>query len=278
MEITNVCNRSCPFCPGTSRRKAFMAEEEFARVISRLAGRVRSLYFHLMGEPLLHPHLDRFLDIAGEAGLPVNLTTNGTLLGAAGDMLLSKPALRQVNLSLHSLQEDADGMQALEDAVAFAGKAAAQGRPIIAFRLWNGQGGEGNRANRWILDRLASEYNKESLSLHAVRDGRGIELIAGVHLNFAEQFQWPGLGCSKVGDKGFCMGLRDQIGVLCDGTVVPCCLDAEGVIALGNLLEQPLEEIMTSERAASIREGFSRRRVVEELCRRCGYRQRFDLV
>ena len=275
VEITNMCNRSCAFCPGTTREKAFMTEESFGLILRLLAGHVRSLYFHLMGEPLLHPLLGRFFDLAGEAGLPVNLTTNGTLLHRTAGMLLGKPTLRQVNVSLHGLPCDDMGAQVLEQAIAFARQASAQGRPIVAFRLWNEQRGEGNEENRWILDRLGEEYGLADLSLDAVTDGRGLMLAGGVYLNLAGQFNWPGADQEEVGGRGFCMGLRDQIGVLVDGTVVPCCLDAEGAIPLGNLLEQTLEEILNSDRAKALREGFSQRAVVEQLCRRCGYRKRF---
>ena len=73
----------------------------------------------------------------------------------------------------------------------------------------------------------------------------------------------------------FCHGLRRQLAVLCDGTVVPCCLDGEGELALGNLFRQELEDILRGERAAAIHAGFDARRPVEELCRRCGYAERF---
>lgn len=254
-----------------------MGETDFTRILSSLAGHVRCLYFHLMGEPLLHPLLGRFLDLAGDVGLPVNLTTNGTLLGCYADMLLCKSALRQVNISLHSLSEDQAGGQVLKDAIAFARRASGQGRPIVTFRLWNERTGESNAQNRWILSCLGAEFGREGLTLDAVEDGRGLTLADGIYLNLAEQFDWPGTERDEVGGQGFCMGLRDQIGVLVDGTVVPCCLDAEGAIPLGNLLEQSLEDILTTDRAKALRDGFSRRAVVEQLCRRCGYRKRFGI-
>ena len=80
---------------------------------------------------------------------------------------------------------------------------------------------------------------------------------------------------SEGSEQVFCYGLRDQLGILCDGTVVPCCLDHEGDLALGNLFHQNMEEILTTPRAVSIYEGFSRRKAAESLCRRCGYARRF---
>ena len=88
-------------------------------------------------------------------------------------------------------------------------------------------------------------------------------------------FDWPDMSAEELGENCFCYGLRDQVGVLCDGTVVPCCLDHDGDIPLGNLFERELDEILVSPRAGAIREGFSHRLAVEELCRRCGYARRF---
>lgn len=277
IEITNSCNRSCSFCPGTTRPAAFMSEEGFMRVLAELAGKVRCLYFHVMGEPLLHPRLELFLDRAHEAGFPVNLTTNGTMLGSIGDMLLTKPALWQVNVSLHSLADDEVGRHHLEDIIAFALKARKQGSAYLSYRLWNMQSGGGNPGNDWIMNRLASVYGADRAALNKMGGkSRGVKLGEGVYLNNSVPFQWPDITLPEKGSNGFCMGLRDQIGILCDGTVVPCCLDGGGVMALGNVFRQPMAEILSSSRAEAIYQGFSNRKAVEELCRKCGYRQRFE--
>ena len=96
-----------------------------------------------------------------------------------------------------------------------------------------------------------------------------------VYLEHGDKFDWPDLSAEDGGDQVFCYGLRDQIGVLCDGTVVPCCLDHEGDLALGNLLEQDLAEILESPRARAICHGFAQGVAAEELCRKCGYARRF---
>ena len=75
---------------------------------------------------------------------------------------------------------------------------------------------------------------------------------------------------------GFCYGMLDHVGVLADGTVVPCCLDADGEITLGNIFESDLSEILASPRARAIADGFKHHQKVEPLCRRCGYSKRFD--
>ncbi len=274
LEITNVCNRSCAFCPGTRRAPRFLEEAEFVGLIDKLRPWTDYLYFHLMGEPLLHPELGRFLVLAGERGFRVILTTNGTLLPAAEPVLLGAPALHKVNLSLHSFEANEGG--SLEDYVnrcaEFAAKAAEKG-VLINFRLWNGDSAVRtgrNAENDRILELLAAAFPRP---WSPSRTGERLE--DRVFLDRAEIFDWPDPAGLETGPRHGCYGLRDQLGVLCDGTVVPCCLDHEGDLALGNLLTEDLGEILKRPRARAIEEGFRKGVAVEELCKRCGYASRF---
>jgi len=101
-------------------------------------------------------------------------------------------------------------------------------------------------------------------------------MAPGVYLEFGEKFQWPDLSAPEEEGRRFCYGLRDQVGVLWDGTVVPCCLDHEGDVPLGNLYETSLEEILSGPRAAAIYHGFSQGEAREALCRRCAFTRRFQ--
>lgn len=276
VEITNCCNRSCAFCPGTLRKPRFMTVEEFRLIAERLRPATDFLYFHVMGEPLLHPELETLLEQSAILGFRVILTTNGTLLSRVGSVLLSAQALHKVNISLHSFEANADAQlpELLSECTDFAARAAERGI-LINLRLWNldGENTNGlNKRNGEILTRLESYFPKPW------KESRGgFRLAPRVYLNYAERFAWPSLRAEDFGERRYCYALQDQLGVLCDGTVVPCCLDHEGDIPLGNLLLQPLEEILASPRAAAISEGFRQGRATEELCRRCGYSTRFRL-
>ena len=247
-----------------------MDRERFERLLDRLVGWTDFLYFHLMGEPLCHPRLGEFLDLAGERGFKGILTTNGTLLPKQQDLLLNAPALHKVNVSLHAFEANdlpISFAQYLSGCTAFG--QAARGKKLVVYRLWN-QGGA-DRLNDRVLEALHGAFPgmwKEQR--------RGMKLDEGVYLEHGETFDWPDLDAADTGDRVFCYGLRDQIGVLCDGTVVPCCLDHEGDIVLGNLLEQDMEDILANPRTRAICAGFEQGKAVEELCRRCGFaRQKF---
>ena len=269
LEISNLCNLRCAFCPGTRRAPHRMTEEEFSALLPKIRPFSDYLYFHLMGEPLCHPLLSRFLELAGEAGFKVILTTNGTLLPKMQKVLLSAPALHKVNISLHAFEANDLAVpfsEYLRGCFAF-GK-AAEGKCIISYRLWNGGGAD--ELNGQILDTMADFFPRPW-----AEERRGPRLGQKIYLEYGDKFDWPDLSAADNGDRVFCYGLRDQIGVLCDGTVVPCCLDHEGDLALGNLHETTMDAILESDRAKAIYEGFQKGNAAEELCRKCGYATRF---
>lgn len=274
VEITNVCNMACAFCPGTAREKGFMTPETFALLAGKLRRYTDFLYLHVMGEPLLHPQLAEILRICGDLGFRVCLTTNGTLLADRLPLLRGCPALHKVSVSLHSFEGNGrrDGLEDYITQAADSCLALAEGGVICALRLWNRGGAE--TENFRILQVLGRILQKDIAGLKA--DNRGNRRLAEhLYLEPGERFDWPH-PAGGTQDTQFCYGLRRQIAVLCDGTVVPCCLDSEGRLALGNLLTQELDDILTAPRAQAIRRGFDARRPAEELCRRCGYAARFN--
>lgn len=276
LEITNVCNLSCDFCPGTRREKAFLSPEQFEQLAQRIRPHTQYLYLHLMGEPLLHPQLEELLAISENLDFRVMLTTNGILLPKRQELLCQSGAVQKISISLHSFEGNTpagDMSDYLSACISFAKAAAAAGKRC-ALRLWNLDGEQtqgANAQNQSILDALHQAFPGEWKT-----DWKGSTLAPRIYLEWGEKFDWPDLNAPETGGTAFCYGLRDHIGVLCDGTVVPCCLDHEGDIPLGNLFEQPLEEIMASPRAQSIYNGFSNGKASEELCRRCGYIRRFQ--
>lgn len=268
VEITNVCNLACSFCPGTSRRAHFMSAEEFRTVARKIRPFTDYIYLHVMGEPLLHPELVEILSCASELGFKINLTTNGTLLNQKGDIILSTRGLRKVSVSLHSFEgNNGHDLRSYLDSVwDFCTKADC----IVALRLWN-EGGA-NRLNGEIMDYLSERTGRDVPSLPC--DANGRRLGGHLYLESADKFEWPSPEASEQ-NVVFCHGLSEQLAILCDGTVVPCCLDGEGVMALGNIFEEETSDILDSPRARAIIKGFELRHPTEEMCLRCSYAARF---
>lgn len=278
-----MCNLACSFCPPTERAKGLIKVEQFNKILDEIRPHTKYIYLHVKGEPLLHPRIDQLLDAAHAKGFKVNITTNGTLIKKNREKILGKPALRQINFSLHSF----DGHEGSENREKYLGdildfvREAKEYKTIISYRLWNLQKEHATdlaaRRNRETLDILEKEYNLDFRIEEKVQPGKGVKITNNVYLNQDHEFRWPSLLEPEDEGKGFCHALRSQAAILVDGTVVPCCLDGEGVINLGNVNDKSFTEIVEGERATNIVDGFSRREAVEELCRKCGFRQKFGM-
>lgn len=270
VEITNICNKACSFCPGHSRESRRMTEAEFECITDKLLGVTEYVYYHLMGEPTTHPLLPRFIAIAAGKGYKSVVTTNGTLLGKVGDALIES-GVYKVNISVHSFEGEDNGQyrEYLDTCLDFADKASRAG-VLVILRLWN-EGRDGGR-NADILRIMKERFADGEWKAAS----NGARIRHRLHLEYGERFDWPDAQAKDGGDGVFCYGLSNHFSVLCDGTVVPCCLDRNGDIALGNVFDGDINEILSSKRATDIREGFRRRCASEELCRKCGYaRQKF---
>lgn len=281
-EITNVCNLKCEFCPQTKRKPKFISVEEFEKVLNKIKPHGDYIYFHVKGEPLLHPDLDKLLDMSYQKGFKAHITTNATLIKKTKEKIIGKDGLRQINISLHSFDGNnlsVSKEEYIKDVVEATNEFLEKSKTIVALRLWNlDKDNEINLSknkNREILSILEESFNLDYKIEEKITSERGIKLKDRLYLNRDHEFQWPSLEAEDLGEEGFCYGLRNQIAILVDGTVVPCCLDGEGIINLGNIYEKTLEQIMESDRAKAIYDGFSKGKAVEEMCRRCGYRERF---
>jgi radical SAM protein with 4Fe4S-binding SPASM domain len=255
-----------------------MTPDAFTEILEKCTGYTEHIYLHVLGEPLLHPDIGLLLDFSEAYGFRVNLTTNGTLLAQNGQLLLSKAALRQVNVSLHSIEQTRSPEAFhlyLDGVLAFIRSAGSPPPMFINLRLWNLHKDTFD-LNERILERLASFFKLPSPIIR--NDARSLPLAPGVFLSWDRRFEWPHAPAPDFGSYGRCRGLHDHIAILVDGTVVPCCLDAEADIPLGNILQGSLTEILAGSRAVSMREGFTRQRIIEPLCRRCEYKKRFAAV
>ena len=268
VEITNICNMACSFCHGHKRAARRMNATEFSLILDKLNGLTEYIYYHLMGEPLTHPLLPDFLRLAKERGYKSIITTNGTLLNKRGDEIL-KAGVHKVNISLHSFEQGAEAEQRdyVLSLARFAEKAADNG-VIVVFRLWN-EGFDGGKNENSVA------VLKEHLGGEWLENSRGVKIKNKIFLEWGRRFEWPDSNAEIKGNKFFCYGLKDQFGILADGTVVPCCLDSDGVINLGNAFTDDIKDILDSQKAKAIVEGFKCGKATEDLCKKCGYAQRF---
>jgi radical SAM protein with 4Fe4S-binding SPASM domain len=279
VEITNVCNLRCGFCPANKRPQGFMPLKLFSDVIKKIEGHTHYIYLHVKGEPLLHPQLSDILDLCYEKKLCVVLVTNGTLLADKAGMLLEKPALRQINISLHcysELHQYKNKNEYIKAVIAFVKQALLQSNKMISLRFWNIEKGnqDNHQGNQSVLDEIEQEFAPGFDLTQILKPGKGLKLNDHLYVNSDFEFSWPDILSNYDNPKGSCYGLRDQLAVLYDGTVVPCCLDAEGIINLGNIQNNEIQQIFDSPKAQKIYNGFLQENRVEPLCRKCQFNRK----
>ncbi len=265
VEITNVCNLSCSFCKPTNRVKKYITPIEMEEILKKIHPYTGYLYLHVKGEPLLHPQLKEILDLCQKYHQKVNITTNGTLL-LARKKELSHPVIRQINISLHSENEKEHYLDDIFDAVEeFTDK-------VIVYRFWTMQENKLDQKSTNIVERIKEYYQLSPEIVEKIKKENHILIKNHIYIDKANEFVWPSLSNNYNQEHGFCYALKDQLAILVDGTIVPCCLDGDGIIKLGNIYQNTLEEVMRSSRYQTIKQGFQNRQVSEELCKRCSFK------
>ncbi len=275
IEITNKCNLTCSFCPTLGRELHSMSTDDFKKIIVQCAPITNQVFLHVMGEPLSHPNFPEIIELCQGTNVPVQITTNGTVLSQERLKVLTNPIIRQINFSLQALSDNFpdEPLEKLLTPVLEGCRFLQENNPklYINLRFWNTD----ESSNNTELDIIERFYNVTFNRRVEVGSIKSKKIGDRLYLHFDTRFVWPDLSNECRGDKGTCHALKSQIAILSDGTVVPCCLDRNGLMDLGNALNEPLDKILNSERAKAIRSGFDRGKLVEELCQHCGYSLRF---
>ena len=273
IEITTMCNFKCDFCIPCGREARMMSFIEFEEVIKKVCNYTKIVTLHVKGEPLLHKNLEGILDIIHKYNLQVNITTNGTLIKENLDVLKNAKCIKQINFSLHSYNQN-DHMSSLYLKNIFDCVSELDGI-TISYRLWNLEDIRNNDVNSYIISELENYYElndlKEKLKLK-----NAFEINEHIYINQDIEFTWPSMKGEKIIEKGKCWALRKQIAILVDGTVVPCCLDNNGDIPLGNIFEEDLESILNKENTKFIKDNFGNGKIVCDLCKTCGFLKRLE--
>ena len=273
IEITNICNLKCKFCPETSRKKECMPLEKFEEVISKIYNYTNLVCLHIKGEPLLHKNLEGILGVLEKYNLKANITTNGTLIKEKLDVLKNSKAVRQINFSIHSIMQNEklneqylknifEGVEELENI-------------IISYRLWNLKDIKENDRNINIIKSIEDYYKISNLKQQLI-ENEFTQLRKDIFINQDTEFTWPDIDKEEIIGNGRCLALKDQVAILVDGTVVPCCLDNNGDIPLGNIFEETMEEILDKPQSKLIKKNFESSIKTCKLCKTCGFLKRLE--
>lgn len=277
IEITNICNLNCKFCLQDNRQKEYMDISNFEKIILQIKDYTDLVCLHVKGEPLLHKNLGQILNILEKYSLKTNITTNGILIKDKLEILKNSKAIRQINFSIHSITQNKNinCKEYLKNIFESSNELARNSDIKISYRLWNLTDLNNNTENNEIINFIQEFYYLNNLKEN-LQSTPSVKLCSNVFINQDTIFEWPNLNNDIILKHGRCLALKEQIAILVDGTVVPCCLDNDGTINLGNIYETNLEEILNSERASNIIKNFQTNLICEELCKKCGFLKRLE--
>ncbi len=269
IEITNICNLNCSFCKKSIRKKEYMSLDLFETILKKIKDYTDYIYLHVQGEPLLHPNIIEMIHLAEKYNLKVNLTTNGTLINKTAKELSKCKNLKKINFSLHSENKKDNYLEEIFDQVKLFSKDTT-----IIYRLWTLAGKELDQKSTDIVNKMKNYYQLSPETVEKIKTESNIKISSTIYVDKDMKFDWPEITNDK--SLGYCYALKTQIAILVDGTVVPCCLDSDGIINLGNIKEESIEEIISSERYQKLKKSFQDRKPSEKLCQSCTYKNRID--
>ena len=267
IEITNNCNLNCSFCSEVLKPRRNMSLEEFEIVLNKIKGFTDYIYLHVKGEPLVHKDIIEFINKANEYNLKVNLTTNGVLFNKYAKELGKCKNLNKINFSLHCEHNKPNYLEDIFDNIKYLPNTT------VIYRLWTMKNNELDNNSQKIVDKIKEYYNLSTETVDKIKNENNIKISSTIYVDKDNEFTWPEINTHK--SCGYCYGLNTHIAILVDGTVVPCCLDSNGVINLGNIYKNNLEDIINSDRYQNLLKSFRDRKPCEELCKSCVFKERF---
>ena len=268
IEITNICNLNCSFCSKVEKPRKMLSSDEFKTIVEKVKDYTDYIYLHVKGEPLTHPNIIELINIANDYNLKVNLTTNGVLFPKYAEELAKCENLSKINFSLHSENNIPNYCEKIFDSV------SNLNNQTVIYRLWTLKENELDEKSTIIVDKIINHYNLDKEFIERIKKENNIKINSTTYVDKDNEFKWPEI--SDYQSNGYCYALKTQIAILSDGTVVPCCLDSNGQIELGNIFNNTLEEIMNSERYQNLKKSFQDRKPCEELCKSCTFKERFN--
>ena len=268
IEITNNCNLNCSFCSKVLRSRRNMSLEEFEIILNKIKDYTDYIYLHVKGEPLIHKDIIEFINKANEHNLKVNLTTNGVLFDKYAKELGKCKNLNKINFSLHCENNKSNYLEDIFDNIKYLST-----NTTVIYRLWTLKNNELDEKSTKIVEKIKEYYNLSPETVDKIKNNNNIKIDSTIYVDKDNEFEWPTVNNHK--SDGFCYGLSTHIAILVDGTVVPCCLDSNGVIELGNIYKDNLEDIINSDRYQNLLKSLRDRKPCEELCKSCVFKERF---
>lgn len=268
VEITNNCNLNCSFCSDIKRPRRNMNPKEFEQIMKKIKNYTDYIYLHVKGEPLLNNNIIEMINIADQYGIKVNLTTNGILFNKYAEALGKCNNLNKINFSLHSENDKDNYFIDIFDNIKYLSP-----KTTVIYRLWTLKDNKLDKKSTEIVEKIKNYYNLSTETVEKIKSERNVKISSTIYVDKDNIFDWPEVTDHE--SSGYCYALKSHIAILVDGTIVPCCLDSNGIVDLGNIFDRDLEDIINSNRYQTLLKSFRDRKPSEKLCISCTFKEKF---
>lgn len=267
IENTNHCNAHCVMCPREkmTRKKGFMSFESFKKIVDQCAELdVKMTHVHGYGEPLLDPLIFKKIKYIKDKGIPETyMVTNGSLLTEENIRKLIESGLDAMNISFYGFTKET--YERIHKNLNFE---KTRDNVKNFFRIRKEMGKETPKTHLTFLSYEDNEKEKQAF-LDFWKDIADDTRVSHLH-NFGDGREYrPVRKDIKRISCGHIFFLH-SMQILWDGKVVPCCIDTDGMIVLGNANDNSLLDIWNSEKFKKFREDHRECRFEKyPLCDNC---------
>lgn len=271
IELSDICGLKCNFCPSKKGVRGVMSFEKFSLLLPQIRHKAKLFSFHILGDPLWIENLKDYINLAKENDMKLEITTSGFYLSPKNRaLLLESKNIRQINISLMAFlsQKRVNLEEYFEPIFELCKKHLEQKcKSFINLRLWNLSSNSNPPKENFEIYELLEKHFGSKIDINLKQN----RLQRHILLHQAKIFEWVSLEDDFLQNTGTCHALKEQIGILSNGSVVPCCFDTKADIFLGNVFEQNFNEILNSKRLREMKEGFRQNKRIEALCQRCKF-------
>ncbi|GAA7516273.1 radical SAM/SPASM domain-containing protein [Helicobacter pylori] len=271
IELSDICGLQCSFCPNPKNIRGVMPLELFEKVCKEAAPLTPIITLHVLGDPCKLKNLNRYLNAAKRFSLKVDLVTSGAYLHNFETLL--QDAIYQISISLDAGLDNHNKLNQhryIQKILEFCHyKCEKNSEVFLNLRIQDGTLDKHQNLIKPFLESF------ECVSLEGLKSQSRVRLFKKSFLNIQKTFKWPNLNAQNPLNQEskipYCYGLIKQIAILSNGVVVPCCMDTQAHISLGDLNHTPLKDILKSQKAMAIKTHFLKGEALELLCKNCSY-------
>ncbi|WQR94273.1 SPASM domain-containing protein [Helicobacter pylori] len=271
IELSDICGLQCGFCPNPKNIRGVMPLELFEKICKEAAPLTQMITLHVLGDPCKLKNLNHYLSAARRFSLKVDLVTSGVYWRDFETLL--QDVIYQISISLDAGLDNYNKINQhryIQKILEFCRyKCEKNSEVFLNLRIQDSTLDKHQNLIKPFLESF------ECVSLEGLKTQGRARLFKKSFLNIQKTFKWPSLNApnplnqeSKI---PYCYGLIKQIAILSNGVVVPCCMDTQAHINLGDLNHMPLKDILNSQKAMAIKTHFLKGEALEPLCQNCSY-------